>query len=109
MELRETDKDHKTGVEGKKGDFIMYLNPKDSRFYDPDTYRKAIRNHEAPPETDQGRASVIGHELGHGVLGLKDENVGGRNVRDNENVLRGELGLLPRRSYGGYQFKLPNE
>ncbi|HEV2841675.1 MAG TPA: RHS repeat-associated core domain-containing protein [Chthoniobacterales bacterium] len=105
MEIRPTDKDHKTGVEGAKGDFIMYLNPKDSRFYDPDTFRKAMKYNEAPPETDQGRASVIGHELGHGVLGLKDEP-NGRNVRDNENVIRLEQGLPLRRSYGGEQFQL---
>jgi RHS repeat-associated protein len=110
--IRPTDRDHHTGYyRGEKsGRKFLYLNPKDGRFYDDYTYRK-IPFGERPPETDQGRASVIGHEFGHALLGAHDESPQfplGRNVRDNENAVRAQVvpRLAPRRAYGGNQFPI---
>ncbi len=120
MKILPTGKDasgvvHKLGVEGFKGDFKLYLDPTHPLFYDKETYRKIFSGPggiaknfaEKAPETPEGRASVIVHELGHGVLALPDENVGGTNVRDNENVFRSQLKppMDPRPSYGGVLLK----
>lgn len=86
--------------------FDVYLNPKDSRFQDPATFR-ALSKHrgELPEDSDKGRAVIIGHEFAHGVFKALDEHDGGRNIRDNENAIRRELGLPLRRSDGGTQFR----
>ena len=110
--IRPTDKDHHTGYyRGEKsGRIFLYLNPKDARFYDEYTYRRTPFA-ERPPESDQGRAVVIGHEFGHALLGGRDESPQfplGRNVRDNENAVRAQVvpPIPPRRAYGGNQFPI---
>jgi RHS repeat-associated protein len=95
---------HYTG--SKTGNDYIYLNPNDDRFYDAGTFRDLSRHPgEIPPSTDDGRAAILGHEFGH-LFGGIDENYGGRNVRDNENAIRLELHIPPRRSVGGHQFPL---
>lgn len=88
----------------KTGNDYIYLNPNDERFYDAQTFRDLFKHPgETPEATDKGRAAILGHEFGH-VFGGFDENVGGRNVRDNENPIRSELELPLRHSVGGHQF-----
>jgi RHS repeat-associated protein len=107
VEIVPTDADHRTGVRGNLRNFRLYLNPNDDRFYDNESYRAFAKfKGELPPATDAGRATILAHEFGHGLLNALDENRGGRNVRDNENPVRLELGIPPRRSYGGHQFPL---
>jgi len=95
----------------KAGNDYIYLNPNDERFYDESTFRDLSKHAgEIPPATDEGRAAILGHEFGH-VFGGIDENLGGRNVRDNENSIRSELSrpdaVIPlRRSVGGHQFRV---
>jgi RHS repeat-associated protein len=90
-------------------DFNTYLDPTDSRFQDAGTFRALSRHPgEIPEDSDKGRAVVIGHEFSHGVFKEADEHNGGRNIRDNENAIRRELGLPLRRSDGGVQFR-PDE
>jgi RHS repeat-associated protein len=105
LTIQPTDKHNPLGIKGVKGDLRLYLDPSHSLFYDPETYRKIYRDNpgEKPPDSDEGRASVIGHELGHRFEEF-DEDMGGRNVRVHENAVRGEHGIEPRRSYGGHQF-----
>jgi RHS repeat-associated protein len=104
---------HKLGVEGYKGNFRLYLDSTHPLFYDEHTYRTIYKHHpeEKAPETPEGRATVITHELGHGVLGLDDENKGGTNVRNNENVFRSQLKppMDPRPSYGGTRVNPPKK
>jgi hypothetical protein len=54
---------------------------------------------EIPPSDAKGRAVTVGHELGHAVLGAKDEDKRGHNVRDNENPIRQGLGIPERKTY----------
>lgn len=85
--------------------FDTYLDPTDSRFQDPGMFR-ALKKHpgELPEDSDKGRAVIIGHEFAHGVFKEADEKHGGRNIRDNENAIRRDLGLPLRRSNGDTQF-----
>jgi RHS repeat-associated protein len=86
--------------------FTTYLDPTNSRFQDPATF-KALWRHpgELPEDSDKGRAVIIGHEFSHGVFKMDDEHLGGRNIRDNENAIRDQLGLPLRRSEGDLQFR----
>ncbi len=74
-----------------------------------------IRN-DAPEEIPKGsddkvRAAVLGHELGHDVLGYDDVTKGEKtpnNVRDVENPIRKDLGLEERKAYHGKPFVTPD-
>ncbi len=93
--------------DARVNDFNTYLNPKDSRFQDAKTFR-ALSKHpgELPPDSDKGRAVMIGHEFSHGVFKALDEHDGGRNIRDNENAIRRQLDLPLRHSDGGVPFRV---
>jgi RHS repeat-associated protein len=85
-------------------EFDTYLDPTNSRFQDANTFR-ALSKHpgELPPDSDRGRAAIIGHEFTHGVLKIKDEI---ETIRRGENPIRAQFDpqLPPRRSAGGDQF-----
>ena len=108
--IRPTVGDQKTGVTRDKT--TLRLNPKDHLFLDPES-RSAFADRgskpsELPPSGDKGRAVIIGHEAGHivtpGVNGT-DEKFGGRNVRDNENPIRNQLGIPDRQHYSGFPIR----
>jgi RHS repeat-associated protein len=67
----------------------------------PPGYADDMKDCEYPPNSVKGCAAVLGHELGHAMTGAQDEGeVGqGRNVRENENAIRRELGLPERCAY----------
>jgi RHS repeat-associated protein len=81
--------------------FDTYLDPTDSRFQDPGTFRQLYKHKgEIPEDSDKGRAAIIGHEFAHGVYKILNE---ARIIREYENVIRGQLGLPIRRTSNGEQ------
>ena len=94
--------DQKTGLRGNS----LYLNPDDPLFSDRETrglYDAFPREKPPTDDPDLGRAIVLGHEFGHIPKGREHrdesrETPWGRNVHDNENVIRREHGLGDRPS-----------
>jgi RHS repeat-associated protein len=69
----------------------------------PDELPRA--NESCEESTDKALAVILGHELGHAVLGLEDEPIG-NNVNFIENPLRIELGLPIRLRYHGTPIRI---
>jgi hypothetical protein len=101
--IKPTDLVNRTKSKGN----VIYLNPKDPAFLDPNSRRDFSRYpSELPPSNDKGRAVTLGHELGHAVPPHPDDenyhHVNNHNVRDNENPIRRALGLPDRESVFRY-------
>jgi RHS repeat-associated protein len=103
--IRPVDRDHATGsyIGAVTGNYYLYLDPTNDRFYDAITFRNMSRHKgETPPDSVEGRAAVIAHEFGHISLGYgRDIDSEIRNVRYNENPARDQLEIERRPSYDG--------